>query len=289
MSVMQDSPELKASYDAATGFYNYILPNDGGFSMNAPLGSISNYQVTVKTLNGAVISRYCEDNSNVEVPEAEENGKSIVQFTADKEAGYCFAVKSDTMGKPRWESCRSRLSFIVKKADSPTNMSLLKAPYGFEIGEITLNGKSMDISDKKMMILTEDGDYDVSFYPVKVEGAGNYTVSFKRDTTAPYMIFSEDISGGEIKGTIFFHPSEADAEVKLYRNGKEVQRVPDGISAGGNYHIEVSDSLRNRMDYYFSVKSKASTPILLYAAGIIALAAVGAIIYLKAKRKLRVL
>ena len=286
---MEDSPELQAVYDASTGYYSYAFPNGRSFSMTAPFGSISNSPVTVETGNDVRILRFCHDNQTAVVKEAEEENKDILGFTADIEGGYAFSVSSETRDNAYYESYTGRYSFTLQGEGTKTNLSLINAPYGFEIGEVYLNGGRLEGDFGDRILLTKDGDYTFVFYPVKVAGAGNYTVSLKRDTTAPSMYFSEDIFAGEIKDTVFFKPQEEDAEVVLYRNGLRMSTVPDGISAGGDYYLEVSDPQGNTRGYNFSVSKKKSSSLSFYGLYLAGILIIFGIVYLFSRRNLKVL
>ncbi len=285
---VEDSPRLSAGYDPSNGYYTYQFPNGSGFSMTVPLGALTDHGVNVRTDGEAFIPVYSHDNNRYAAKDHEEEEK-ITGFSAEETGGYDFTVESDTRRGSLWESYVSRISFRVESPDRPTDISYVAAPYGFEIGEIYLNGEKQSPDNRERTVLKEDGDYTFIFYPMDVPGAGEYRVSFKRDTTAPRVIFSEDINKGEIQDTLYFKAAEKDAVISIYRNGLKMSTVPDGISAGGDYHLEVYDTLGNSRGYDFSVKQKRSTPFSFYGLYLGGVLLIFLFVILLAKRNLRVL
>jgi len=284
-----DSPALTARYDAADMSYVYTFPNGRSFSMNVPLGGITNYAAVVATDEDTDIIRYTEDGVLAAAADEVENEGWIGSFSANETGSYAFTVESDTRDNVVWETYTSRGSFRIIRKDVPVNLSFIKAPYGFEIDGVYLDGAPVPVKDRQMTVLEKDGAYTVDFYPARVQGAGMYSVSFIRDTTPPYMTFSEDIHKGVIEGTLYFQPSEAGAGVDIYRNGLKMSAVPAGISAGGSYFMEVSDAVGNTREYSFEVSHKRSTPYLFYGALLLFVLFIFVIAYLRARRDMGVL
>lgn len=284
-----DNPRLSMEYDSSTGTYHYYFPNGSGFSSNCPLGSISNSSVEIHTENDAFIERCSRENILYEMPETAEKDEKLLEFNSDSTGGYDFLIESITNDGVNWEIYSSCMTVSLINRENAVRMSLLRPPCGYEIGEVLLNGENMAAGRKDLIYLERDGDYTVTFSPVEMKGADDYLVSFKRDTTAPGLIFSKDITAGEIEGTVSFRPTEENERISVYLNGSLISETPDAVAAGGDYRIEASDIYGNSRDYYFKLKGQSAFSPALYIGIAAALILSAVIVFLCSKRSLRVL
>ena len=281
-----DSPKLDASYDTESGEYTYLYPNGCGFKMDAPLGGFAYRNVRVSTLPGTVIRRYALDA--VAIPGTGPNGGSMREFTGQDAGSYAFAIEANSRGETDGtrQHYESRGTFRVLQAGESLQTEFLKPPYGFRIGEVKRNGVPEDKESDEYTHLKGDGDYEVTFEPVEISGGVPVRFAFNRDTTPPSIRFSREEVGDGEPGTIFFEPSEPDADVQVFLNGYRVQRKLDGVRAAGNYQIQVSDKYGNSADYYFSIAEHGTTSYELYIALFIFLIVFSVLVVFFARRKL---
>ncbi|MCR4745052.1 MAG: hypothetical protein K5894_07450 [Lachnospiraceae bacterium] len=285
-----ESQKLQIEYNSSDGFFYYLYPNGDGFRMNVPMGSIVNGKVEISMVGNAFISRYTQDGINVEVEGVNTYTSGIKQLNAATAANYNFYLESGRqtgdgpLVKARY---KNRLSFLLADNTLPLHLSVLRAPYGYRIGRVTLNGNDLELTAYDNLELKDDGLYSATFVGAGSVQLPDYTVQFDRDTSAPYMIFSEDISQ-EIEDTVYFYPSESDAQVTVFINGHEISDKVDGASAGGNYTVVVSDRYDNTNKYDFTIKEKRTTSWPLYLFLILIALLTGIIIAGVSRRKLRV-
>ena len=276
-------------YDAREGIYHYAFPNGAGFCTTEPVGSIVNKAVTVSAENGAFIGGYSMDNIAAETPKEKGSSGRITEFTADRAGGYGFYAEITTNNGTQWDIYSTRMSFQVVGEDMPVQLSLLRAPCGYEIGSVLLDGISIPLKTKEFFLPEKDGGYSVTFMPSEMAGAGEYTVYFERDTTAPRLVFSQDISDHEAEGTLYFHPEEPDTVTEVYLNGGLIRDTVEGVAAGGNYRIVATDTYGNSRDYYFSLHSKGSASPALYIGTFLVLLLISALVILISRKNMRVL
>ncbi|MCR5626189.1 MAG: hypothetical protein K6F99_02615 [Lachnospiraceae bacterium] len=283
-----ENPELTVSYNADTKEFRYSYPDGSSFLMNIPFGSFSNDSVYIKTIQGGSTHSSIKDYLLEGKSFIEQNGDDGISGIETVAFGsYGVSLEAGSYEELHGKHYTSHISFRVVDKDKPLQINMLRPPYGYRIKSLELNGNPVDTKDD-YMILKSDGDYSAVFTSASIKNAPELTVSFKRDTTAPYMIFSENIEK-EVNNTLYFTPSEEDAFFSLTLNGEEMDTTDlEGVAANGSYSLTVSDTYGNSTDYEFFINKSDITPIFLLLGIVIVLLAMSAFIIIMAKRTLKI-
>ncbi len=295
-------PDLKVTYDRDSGSFIYLMPNDGIFSINVPLGGITDKKVLLKTGEDAWITAFTEDGKTSFEEEASFNTvseaimharekKEKKEIRAETTGSFDFRITSVTMSRTTMESCSSTGSFRIASTDIPLWINRLSPPYGYRTGKISVNGreyeKDREATDGSVE-LTRDGVYEVEFLP-KVEGLPVWVSRFTRDTTAPILTFSAPLTDEIIRKEIRFYPDEQDSYIQVFLNNTPVSLSGYTASAAGDYRIVVSDTAGNENEYFFKIRpdEKSHPYVYIIIGALLLLSAVFTI--LTAHRRMRIL
>lgn len=291
-------PELKAGYDDETGAFIYRMPNGASFSLTAPLGGISSEPVTLDAQKDTWIVSLLKDGVSVlEEPKrynsvsealAAVNDEKVLGAELAEEGEYLFHVRSSTLTRSSRQTFDSYPAVRYVKEDSPLWINEIFPPYGYEIDEASVNGTGVEIRDPGRLELKTDGRYEIHFKPLS-KGLPEWVSVFKRDTTAPVLLFAQDITKGPVKTPVNFRPSEEGVKYEVTLNGEEISLYNGTAAADGEYKILVTDQTGNGNEYDFRIRLEEEAPVMIYL--IIALAAIAAaaVVILSAHRRMRII
>lgn len=273
-----ENPEMEVSYDEKNG-YAYTLPNGKKFYTTVPIGGISNTQVIVTLTEGVNAYSLRKDGKLIPIGE-------LLSFY---ESGfYELILRSNELGFYGNESYKITLTFQILSETKPHFTNYMKAPMGFLLDEIVIDGVVEMPVSKTYIELKKDGDYEVLFRG-KDKPDIVYLCKFCRDTTPPRVIFSDEITDEIIPHPIKYSGQEADIKLELFKNFKSVHATGNLISQNGNYVLVASDEAGNESTYSFTIhKDFVIRPaVLLGAASIIIFAIVVLLLYFRRKPNVR--
>ena len=269
-----ENPELKVSYDPDTGSFSYTMPNGASFRTTFPLGSLYCGRAVVETGDEAYIERlsfdgelYKNEGEAAKPTVSSDNADKQVMtsFGTERRGNYCFRIDSQVRAGMKIRSCRVSASFRLIEEREKLRMDVLKAPYGYRIKEVNLEGRALNAARGDSVELSRDGNYGVIFEAAEgnwdtEQNPPEYRLSFIRDTTPPLLSFSKDIRQGPVEGPLEYYRSEEDTEIKIFWNGQELESAPDPVRATGDYRIEAKDPCGNVFSYEFRVQNKSGMP-----------------------------
>lgn len=150
---------------------------------------------------------------------------------------------------------------------------------GFE--KVLVNGEETRLNYGTLE-LQEDGVYEVS---VIIDGKA-YTFTIEVDSTAPNVAISGVENNGSTKGTVVISEISEPADMKVYRDGVEIEyNIGDELSEIGQYKIVLTDECGNVTEYNFEILySMNGGAIALIVIGALALVGVVVFIVLKKRR-----
>ena len=116
-----------------------------------------------------------------------------------------------------------------------------------------------------------------------------WSMGLTRDTTAPALWFSEDISGGRAEDYLDFTPSDPDCQIDILWNGQQAEAYGSRLAMDGRYVITVTDQAGNSREYDFTLRRGFSiwSGYMIIIPVLLAAAAGGTILYWR--RHMRVL
>ena len=281
--MIDDHPELEISFDEENERYVYSFPDGRRFSMTAPLGCISNEPVKVTLLDDIGFMAILKNGEEIF-----ETPSEVTGFTAKDEGNYLFTVLSSRSGIDDSGNYEIRGGFRIIGAGSVEKISLIGTPAGMELKSITRNGKKVHSDRPGYALLSTDGEYDL-LYTLKGNSKVSWNVKLRRDTTAPMLLFSEDLKEQILYRPVSYQTIRKDTTVRVFRNNSEIS--PDGntVSDDGYYRIEAGDPMGNIRIYSFVIARGMGVDFRKIAifAGI--LAACALIVVLTARRSMRII
>ncbi len=291
-------PELKVSYDREEEAFVYRMPDGAYFKMTAPIGSIANEPVRVEAGTDAWIVSLLKNGVSA-LPEKERYktvSEALAAIDDEKVLGaeltengeYLFHIRSTTLSRSKREVNDSYPAIRVNSKDSPLWINEIFPPYGYEMDEAALNGRKIGITDPDRLELTKDGEYEIRFRPVNKELPGWVSV-FRRDTTAPYLIFTPALTGETVRTPVSYKPSEEGVKVRVFLNNTQISLYNSTAAANGEYRVIVSDSTGNDEEYEFRIMLEEQAPVRFYLilAGVFIIAAL--LVIVTAHRRMRII
>lgn len=211
------------------------------FVSDVPEGIIASTSVYVKPAKG--VSGYLYVNGEMELIESSgvytEPGKYDI-----------LVYKS----KPGDSLAELHFTFeIIPKMVN--NIEQVIAPKGYKISKAAYNDGELSF-DKQSVLTAEDGKYRICFVNEGNKDVG-YELTFVKDTKAPEITFTKDVSSGAVKAPLAYSFDEKDGAVEVIRDGKHLN-LPAGkeIYEGGNYVFLITDEAGNVGEYSFFMKTK---------------------------------
>lgn len=130
--------------------------------------------------------------------------------------------------------------------------------------------------------LFDDGVFEVTVY---VNGKG-YTFTVEVDKTAPSVKLNGVENGGETKGRVTVSDLSEQADMKVYRDGLEIDyKLGDELTEIGKYTIVLTDAVGNVAEYSFEILySMNGGAIALIVIGILAVLGVVGFVIMKKRR-----
>ncbi len=238
----------------------FVIDKFVDYEINVNENGLAN-TVTVKT-NEEVIFTLTKDGEEI----------SYIMSKEITEPGKYILTMTDALGNKK-EITFTIVEPLVK--DFEHNFDEVQ---GFE--KVTVNGE-----DKRLnygtLELFDDGVYEVAVY---VNGTP-YTFTVEVDGTAPTVKLSGVENGGETKDAVIVSDLSETADVKVYRDGTEIDyKLGDELTEIGKYKIVLTDEIGNVAEYNFEILySMNGGAIALIVIGVLAI--VGAVVFIVLKKR----
>ena len=275
--VQVSNPEMELSYSAESGQFTYTLPDGEYFRSTVPFGGWAGIRAQVETSGNMNVYRVLKDG------EPQDFSEGLV-FT--QPGSYRITMWDNELGLNGDTSYRIDYCFVLYSS-RPQNVSHINAPMGFEVESVSWNGVSQGTADPSFAHLELDGTYEITF--LAPEAGARWSMRLTRDTTAPALWFSEDISGGRAEDYLDFIPSDPDCQIDILWNGQQAEAYGSRLAMDGRYVITVTDQAGNSREYDFTLRKGFSiwSGYMIIIPVLLAAAAGGTILYWR--RHMRVL
>lgn len=273
-----EDPVLKTEW--VQGKFKYILPNGNAFFSSVPRGTITSGGVDLELPEGTIGLVNFDD----------EGEKFADSWHFTKPGNYCVRLlmyqQPGSMAAD-YNLYEIRFYFTILERQDNT-LGVFPAPEGFAIKEVKRDGKLLDLQGKRCFFLEDDGYYEIRCEWEEEEGVFIDT-GFTRDTTAPFLSFSQEWGPEGALSPIEFYPSEQNCQITMNYNGNHGYAVGNVLTAAGNYELSVEDMAGNRRVYNLRIRQTyhlADKRILVAGAVILA---IGAIRLIALRRDMKIL
>ena len=234
--------QMKMSED---GRFRYILPNGEYYEVTIPNGMITSSPVRFYPSSqvAAVITKDGESTSIFNSWNFTEPGNYQVKM-------LFYNLGSDNYEDIRVYEVYHYFTIVGRKVN---HLGAVPAPDGFEIVDAKKDGIQQPIKDPKCLFLEGDGIFEIRYRDIAT-GSMYVSTSFERDTIAPFLEFSTDITKGPVKGSVEFSKSDVGDQVYLYYNGNASLITGNSLTSAGKYTLKVSDEVGNSRMYSLEIK-----------------------------------
>ena len=266
--ILEDAP-WTMTWEAEDGMFRYSFDEETFFLSAVPQGMVCAGPVRVAyPENGsAFIYKDGELMRDMDQDTFSEPGRyrlSIIAFSAPDTAG----------GSIKFYKKDFHFDITAETSDFPT---VIPAPEGCRLREVRLDGRRLDQPDPGGIFLEGDGRYVITW---EVPGTQAQLITeFTLDTTAPFLSFSQDVSGGSASIPLEFEPSEDDVKIYMEYNGFQGLFTGNTLWTEGDCRLIVEDSAGNRRSYRLHLEREPERkPVQWIVMGFVVLA--GAAIWL---------
>lgn len=237
-------PPLKAER-AGNGGVRYLLPNGIYFISSVPDGMISHEPVEF-VLPGEILGVVKKDDGQTAVP-----GSWVFTEPGVYDVTLLFYQPPDRENLD-YNVYEIHFSFTII-GRTTGNLGAVPAPEGFEIAGVRKDGRTQQVKNLSCVFLEGDGRYEVQ-YKQKEPGNLRFNTVFIRDTTAPFLSFSQDPGAGAMTAPVNFIPSEPGCRVSMSYNGNKSYVLGTTLTAAGNYELAVEDAAGNQRFYHLRIR-----------------------------------
>lgn len=238
-----EDPDLRLEEEG--GRFKYTLPNGNFFVSSVPNGMITSGAVDLELSEGTVGLISFNDEA--------ETFTNFWHFT--KKGSYC--VRLLMFQQPGGMAADYNLYevhfYFTIIGEKDNTLGAFTAPEGFDIKEVRRDNKPLTTGNGRCFFLGEDGYYEIRCESKELEGIYVET-RFTRDTTAPFLSFSEEGGREGTPGPIEFFPSEENCVIYMSYNGNRGYAVGNVLSAAGSYELSIEDAAGNRRVYNLRIR-----------------------------------
>ncbi len=267
--VIEDAP-WTMTWLESEGQFRYSFDADTVFFSNVPQGMVCSGPVSV----------VCPENGSLFILKDGSADQDLGKRVFTEPGRYCLMLTA--FAAP--ETADNRMTFYKKNfyfqiTDSVSAYpGVIPAPEGFQLKEATVDGVLQHGCSPDGIFLEQDGTYRL-IWEEPVSGKELET-EITMDTSAPFLNFSQDITGGTAQIPLKFYPSEEDAKVIMEYNGFQERFMGDTLRTAGNYRLTVMDSVGNQRTYCVRLEpEEKGIPVYLIAMSFIVLAGAAAWLY----------
>lgn len=233
------------TYDPDTRLYRQWINNTAIAATNIPNGMTIADFVYAEFEDSVILSCYL-NGENIELPE-----DGIYR----EPGSYRIDLKLYDQGEQTSIYAASFHFTIITSVTS--QLGVVTPPEGFVIKSAAYGNSTLEYAPE-YVFLDGDGTYCIDFVSLK-EPQVTSTLTFEKDTTAPFLTFDKEIVSREnVSAPVTFVSSEEDAKIQILNSGVELSLYDNTIHSGGSYQIIVKDQVGNTRTYSFFVENHYS-------------------------------
>lgn len=282
--------DLKQSYDEASGRFMQMLDEQSGFSSTIPQNLITSGGVRFDHFTDEVIYILEKNGTGVNYESGQlitESGQYHLRLLVMPQ------INLEGMEEPSVEQLQND-GFVLENlqilnrdytiaadfyftimGNAVSDLNYVKAPEGYRIGKIRLDGEPVSIFDRDWCRTEADGVYEIRFQPTAGE-LPEYETTFLKDTQPPLLRFEGVAPDGTAKKSARYKITEENCTVEVYRDGRSIEETSGEIRTPGLYRLVVRDQAGNATSYLIYIKDAYPFVLLILLLGGIAALAGGA-------------
>lgn len=243
-------PDMAVSFNDDTHMMVYELPNGSRFSASVPDGMITTEPVTLIPM----------ENAYVTIMRNGSREKTAEDGYYGREGNYRVSILDYSSGTVSGDRHVYQVNFNFRIIPGEvSSLDLLRAPEGFVIEKLELEGRETEPENPQWEFLHRDGHYRVWFADRDTKKI-RYQISFTRDTTAPLLVFSPVIDREIMKQDVEVRISDPQGGVQVYYNGQPVKMTGSLIRDGGSYQFRTMDRVGNERFYSLKMENRFKGP-----------------------------
>lgn len=227
------------------GKIRYVLPNGEYYESTVPNGMITSDSVRMSPSSqvAAVVTRDGESSHIFNSWNYTEPGNYHIKM-------LFYNLDSDNYEDIKVYEVSHYFTIVGKKVN---HIGVVPAPEGFEIVSVRKDGIQQTTDNPRYVFLEGDGIFEFRYRDQKTNSIYAATC-FERDTVAPFLEFSKDITMGPVKGPVEFYKSDINDQVHLYYNGNSSLISNNTLSSPGQYTLMVVDDVGNNRLYNLEIE-----------------------------------
>ena len=227
------------------GRFRYILPNGEYYEATIPNGMLTSNPVRFY-MSSEVAAVITKDGESTSI---------FNSWNFTEPGNYRVKMLFYSLGSEHYEDiCVYEVyHYFTILGNKVNHIGAVPAPEGFEIVGMKKDGVQQPVKDSTCVFLEGDGIFEILYRDI---GTGSMYAStvFERDTVAPFLEFSTDITNGPVKGPVEFYKSDVGDQVYLYYNGNASLITENRLTSAGKYTLKVSDEVGNSRMYGLEIK-----------------------------------
>jgi|GEM_PF-405042 len=241
-------PPMNFLVSKTEGLLDYTLPDGSRFSASVPQGMTVTDPVTFKPVENAILT-ILRNGSGI------ETSRDGIYSQPGKYHIRMVILPTSSEGGSRLLEVNFRFTILPREVSL---LNLLKAPEGFAIEKMELDGRGILPDNPRWHFLHGDGRYKVRF--AQENGGLFYDISFKRDTQAPLFTISPVPDKKEMKDTVFLELTEDMTSLEMYYNGRMAPIPIKRLELAGLYQFRLWDRAGNERYYQIRIAERLRPP-----------------------------
>lgn len=241
-------PPMNFLVSKTEGLLDYTLPDGSRFSASVPQGMTVTDPVTFKPVENAILT-ILRNGSGI------ETSRDGIYSQPGKYHIRMVILPTSSEGGSRLLEVNFRFTILPREVSL---LNLLKAPEGFAIEKMELDGRGILPDNPRWHFLHGDGRYKVRF--AQENGGLFYDISFKRDTQAPLFTISPVPDKKEMKDTVFLELTEDMTSLEMYYNGRMAPIPIKRLELAGLYQFRLWDRAGTERYYQIRIAERLRPP-----------------------------
>lgn len=223
----------------------YRLPDGSVFFSSVPNGMITGEPVEFRPPDNAL--------SLIQVDDELAAMQSRERFTEPGSYRIRMLCYSPLKGREINYTVYEVLFYFTILEPVTRQVGVVQAPEGFVITGVRKDGSRQEPDSGWCVFLQEDGVYEIDYE--KEEGQPlKLKTRLARDTTAPFLNFSQEVGRDAVPSPLSFQPSEPDCTIRMLYNGSSGYAVSNTLTTAGIYELRVSDRAGNSRSYQVRIR-----------------------------------
>lgn len=223
----------------------YRLPDGNVFFSSVPNGMLTGEPVEFRPPDNAL--------SLIQVDDELAAMQSRERFTEPGSYRIRMLCYSPVSGREINYTVYEVLFYFTILEPVTRQVGVVQAPEGFVITGVRKDGIRQEADSHRYVFLQQDGAYEIDYEKEEGQPLALQT-RLVRDTTAPFLNFSQEMGREAVPSPLSFQPSEPDCTIRMLYNGSSGYAVSNTLTTAGIYELRVSDRAGNSRSYQVRIR-----------------------------------